>query len=92
MIVNTDPGEAEDKSDSANRRTTGTSNAQDALPASAENKDITSAAQRALQEAEARRAAIDRQQNDRPKELQGPEGPDPVRYGDWEKKGIASDF
>ena len=27
-----------------------------------------------------------------PKELQGPEGPEPTRYGDWESKGIASDF
>ncbi len=28
----------------------------------------------------------------RPKELGGRAGPDPVRYGDWENKGIASDF
>ena len=27
-----------------------------------------------------------------PKELGGRDGPDPVRYGDWEKKGIAIDF
>jgi len=27
-----------------------------------------------------------------PKELQGPKGPEPTRYGDWENKGIASDF
>ncbi len=27
-----------------------------------------------------------------PKELGGREGPDPVRFGDWENKGIASDF
>ena len=27
-----------------------------------------------------------------PKELHGPKGPDPTRYGDWENKGIASDF
>ena len=26
------------------------------------------------------------------KELQGPKGPEPTRYGDWENKGIASDF
>lgn len=26
------------------------------------------------------------------KELGGREGPDPIRYGDWENKGIASDF
>lgn len=28
----------------------------------------------------------------RPRELGGREGPEPTRYGDWEKKGIASDF
>ena len=28
----------------------------------------------------------------RPKEFQGPKGPEPTRYGDWETKGIASDF
>ena len=26
------------------------------------------------------------------KEFQGPKGPEPTRYGDWENKGIASDF
>lgn len=25
-------------------------------------------------------------------EVGGPKGPDPIRYGDWEKGGIASDF
>jgi len=29
---------------------------------------------------------------DQPKEIGGPEGPEPTRYGDWEKKGIVSDF
>ncbi|MHA1544717.1 MAG: DUF1674 domain-containing protein [Alphaproteobacteria bacterium] len=27
-----------------------------------------------------------------PKELGGPKGPEPTRYGDWERKGITSDF
>ncbi len=27
-----------------------------------------------------------------PKELGGPKGPEPTRYGDWENKGICSDF
>lgn len=27
-----------------------------------------------------------------PKEVGGPEGPEPTRYGDWERKGICSDF
>ena len=29
---------------------------------------------------------------ERPREIGGREGPDPVRYGDWENNGIASDF
>lgn len=49
------------------------------------------AARRALAEAEERRrkqaeAAV------RPKEIAGRDGPDPARYGDWEKNGIVSDF
>ena len=50
-------------------------------------------AQRALAEAEARRAAA-AQATPQPaaKEFQGPKGPEPTRYGDWENKGIASDF
>ena len=47
-------------------------------------------AQRALFEAEERRKALSRKDN--PVEHGGPSGPDPVRYGDWERKGIASDF
>jgi hypothetical protein len=49
------------------------------------------AAQRALAEAEARRAEAERQASERPTEV-GRKGPDPARYGDWEKNGIASDF
>jgi hypothetical protein len=51
------------------------------------------AAQRALAEAEARRAAA-AQAAPAPaaKESGGPKGPEPIRYGDWENKGIASDF
>ena len=48
------------------------------------------AAQRALQEAEERRKQ--QKEIDLPTELGGREGPEPVRYGDWEKKGIAVDF
>jgi hypothetical protein len=49
------------------------------------------AARRALAEAEARRAA--RAVNPPPPvELGGRDGPDPARYGDWEKKGLAIDF
>lgn len=52
--------------------------------------DLPPAAQRALAEAEERR----KQQTaiDQPLELGGRDGPDPSRYGDWEKKGIAIDF
>ncbi len=50
------------------------------------------AAERALAEAQARRAEVDRESSEQPKELHGRKGPDPVRYGDWEVKGIASDF
>jgi hypothetical protein len=50
---------------------------------------LTAAAQRALAEAEARRATP---APDRPREWNGRDGPDPVRFGDWEVKGIASDF
>ena len=55
-------------------------------------KGATSAAQRALAEAEARRAEIERRDNKAEKELDGRGGLDPTRYGDWEVKGIASDF
>lgn len=50
------------------------------------------AAQRALAEAEARRAQAEAAAQAMPKELGGREGPEPVRYGDWERKGIAVDF
>lgn len=53
-------------------------------------KQIPPAAQRALAEAEARRKA--KEEIKLPPELGGRDGPEPVRYGDWEKKGIAVDF
>jgi hypothetical protein len=62
------------------------------LSAGGARKPLSPAAQRALAEAEARRAARDQQSPPRPGEIKGPAGPDPVRYGDWEVKGIASDF
>lgn len=48
------------------------------------------AAQRALAEAEARRRKA--AQADLPAEIGGRDGPEPVRYGDWEKNGLAVDF
>ncbi|MEL7254680.1 MAG: DUF1674 domain-containing protein [Pseudomonadota bacterium] len=53
-------------------------------------KDLPPAAQRALAEAEERRKEADK--IERPKELGGRKGPEPVRYGDWEKGGLAIDF
>lgn len=55
-------------------------------------KPLTPAAERALAEAAARRSEIDRKVAERPKESGGPKGPEPTRYGDWERKGLASDF
>jgi hypothetical protein len=57
-----------------------------------QRKPLTPAAQRALAEAEARRKEAEATAKPRPKEFQGPKGPEPTRYGDWETKGIASDF
>ncbi|AAV96604.1 DUF1674 domain-containing protein [Ruegeria pomeroyi] len=54
--------------------------------------DLPPAAQRALAEAEERRRKAEAETKPLPKELGGRDGPDPARYGDWEKKGIAIDF
>ncbi|WIY27035.1 DUF1674 domain-containing protein [Parasedimentitalea psychrophila] len=56
-----------------------------------EKPDLPPAAIRALSEAEQRRKAAAAKAPP-PKELGGRDGLDPVRYGDWEKKGIAIDF
>ena len=53
-------------------------------------KDLPPAAKRALAEAEERR--LTKKDAELPLELGGRKGPEPVRYGDWEKKGIAIDF
>ena len=58
---------------------------------SGRKRDLPPAARRALAEAEARRAAA-REEQKRETEIGGPKGPDPVRYGDWERKGRAVDF
>lgn len=55
-------------------------------------EDLPPAAQRALAEAEERRRARDAEAKPMPKEIAGRDGPEPIRYGDWEKKGIISDF
>jgi hypothetical protein len=51
---------------------------------------LAAAAKRALAEAEERRKNAPK--DIRPVELGGRDGPEPTRYGDWEKKGIVSDF
>jgi hypothetical protein len=62
----------------------------DTPPNAAPDKPLTPAARRALEEAAARRqaeaaAAASNEQG-------GPKGPEPTRFGDWERKGIAVDF
>lgn len=59
---------------------------------SAPKKELTPAAQRALAEAAERRAKAEAESREAAKEINGPKGPEPTRYGDWERKGIASDF
>jgi hypothetical protein len=53
--------------------------------------DLSPAALRALAEAAERRRLADAA-TALPPELGGRDGPEPVRYGDWEKKGLAIDF
>ncbi len=52
---------------------------------------LSDAARRALAEAAERRAVADAAAP-LPPEDGGPRGPEPTRYGDWEKKGLAVDF
>jgi len=54
------------------------------------DKQLPPEALRALEEAEKRRS--EKKEINFPKELGGREGVEPVRFGDWEKKGIAIDF
>ena len=54
------------------------------------NKQLPPEALRALEEAEKRR--LEKKEVNFPKALGGREGVEPVRFGDWEKKGIAIDF
>jgi len=61
------------------------------IEGAAPGKPLTPAARRALEEAAARRKA-DGEAAGQPVELGGPKGPEPTRYGDWERKGLAVDF
>ena len=63
----------------------------DDLPPNANpDRPLTPAARRALEEAAARRAA--ETPVEAVPELGGRKGPEPTRFGDWERKGIAVDF
>ena len=66
-------------------------NSDDGHPA---ERRLTLAARRALAEAEERRASLQRAATPAAAgtEIGGTGGPEPTRYGDWEKNGIASDF
>ncbi|WP_457089072.1 DUF1674 domain-containing protein [Microvirga sp. P5_D2] len=65
-----------------------------AVEGASPGKTLSPAAQRALEEAAQRRIAIDARAAEiaRQKEHQGRGGLEPVRYDDWEVKGLASDF
>lgn len=70
-------------------------NARDIAPMNdtdASARELPPAARRALQEAQARRAAAQADAEAMPKEIGGRGGEEPTRYGDWEVKGLASDF
>lgn len=65
------------------------------MAANDNNPDIPEAAKRALAEAQERRKKqelANKNAKPAPKEIMGRDGPDPVRYGDWENDGIVSDF
>lgn len=62
------------------------------VEARADRPELPPAAQRALAEAAARRAEADAQAAARAKEIGGRNGPEPTRFGDWEKNGLAVDF
>ncbi len=72
-------------------------NSHDQPPTASEAKDQarkppSPAAKRALAEAEARRQAAREKEVAQPREIGGRGGKEPVRYGDWEVKGLATDF
>jgi len=65
-----------------------TETAEDGKP----RKALTAAAERALAEAEALRLEYREAEARLPKEIGGRGGKEPGRYGDWEVKGLTSDF
>ena len=67
-------------------------NAENLNEKSLNEKPLCEAAKRALKEAAERRAAQSHQKPQTIKEINGRDGPEPIRYGDWEKNGLISDF
>jgi hypothetical protein len=61
------------------------------VPNAAPNKPLAPAARRALEEA-AQRHAQAHAAAVAGAEQGGPKGPEPTRFGDWERRGIAVDF
>ena len=59
---------------------------------SPERKPLSDAAKRALAEAEERRKTYRAREAAMPREIGGRGGHEPGRYGDWEIKGLTSDF
>ncbi len=68
------------------------SDADSGAGANAPERPLPAAAQRALAEAKVRRKVYLAKEAEIPKERGGRGGMEPVRYGDWEVKGLASDF
>lgn len=65
------------------------------MAANDNRENLPDAAKRALEEARLRREKQEEQAKKAqpaPREILGRDGPDPVRFGDWEKDGIISDF
>jgi hypothetical protein len=60
------------------------------VPHARDDRPLSEVARRALLEAAERRSRAEAP--DLPPEDGGPRGPEPTRYGDWEKKGLAVDF
>ena len=63
----------------------------EAQSTSPDKRVLTPEARRALAEAEERRQKLANEPKS-PREIGGRDGPDPTRFGDWEKGGITSDF
>lgn len=79
-----------DASGPASRPETGSPAFNADVPHAATDRPLSEAARRALLEAAERRASGG--ESALAPEHGGPRGPEPTRYGDWEKKGLAVDF